>query len=287
MAPTDPSYSDVSSRSETCFLNGEPLSSSPLQTSRALHFADGIFETILCEDGRMPALSYHLDRAQRSAARLSINLDAHSLETQLINATREISGRAKVKALISRSQGRASYPAFDSPADILVFISELMPRDYTESGVALELCDEPLILNPKLAGMKLINRSHYIFSSVQSEISEPLFVDGQGKLVETMHHNILFVDGESLVTPELSLCGVEGVARTILIKHLAPEIGLAIAEGQISVGECANFNDAFICNAIDGPVPVSRIGACKYQVSEAQRKLKDAWQGFVAQARGH
>jgi 4-amino-4-deoxychorismate lyase len=184
---------------------------------------------------------------------------ADTLKSRILEAAQEQKQRCKIKAIVSRAEGRASYPTKNSPADILVFVSDLPERNYSTQGLALEVCPEPLVLHSGLAGLKLLNRSHYIFSMLQASVSEPLFVNEQGHIIEAMHHNIFLINDQEIITPDLSKCGVAGVARQIIIEKLAPSLGLSVELKDIFANDLHLYCDAFVCNAIDGPIKVSAI----------------------------
>ena len=84
-------------------LNGRPLVDGVSPYDRGLHYGDGLFETIVCVNGRARFLSLHLERLSLGCERLRIALgDTTPLRAEIQNVA--AAGNSYVPALIFGSR---------------------------------------------------------------------------------------------------------------------------------------------------------------------------------------
>ena len=260
------------------FVNGDSVDHN-LVDDRAFSYADGVFETLLFARHTFPFLQYHLERLNRGCERLAIHYD-----NALLTQTLELIGQtihtknypsAKVKLILSRiPTTRGCYPQSGVRAANIYGV--VTPRDELENGlnvsdsVAVIKAMHPLYEHPNLTGIKHLNRLNYIVAAKDNMLEphqELLFVDGQGKCIETMHHNIFFVKGGALYTPSLVSAGVEGVMRRVIMEEYASDNGFNIEVVDIFYNDLEQFSSAFLCNAISGVTAVRSIDGLEMQLN--------------------
>ncbi|MFL0802206.1 MAG: aminodeoxychorismate lyase [Agarilytica sp.] len=233
---------------------------------RGFAYGDGLFETILFEQNSLPLLSYHLDRLFRGLSLVNISLDKDQVTSQLsqfLDLLRSYAiARAKIKIVVTRgSLGEGSYPVTHGSPTVVI-TAQSLPNDWINSGVSLVVSPVSLPAFSPLAGIKSTSRAFYIAAAQQIERQsdqEILLLDVDEHVVETMHHNIFMVHGQTLFTPAIKTCGVRGVMRECVIRELANRIGFSVKEVDISVAELQKSNEVFISNAVKGFTSVSGV----------------------------
>lgn len=245
------------------FKNNERVAPDYL-ADRAFVYADGFFETMRVVNTRIPLLSYHFDRALASAETLKIPLTEFALKAHVDRCLSELDDENAVssayKLIVSRgSGGRGGYPPYEPQSQLYSYIRGLSERG--RDSVSLRLVNETLPSKASFNGLKLINRLDYSVATqgiAFESNEEALFIDDQQHLVETMHHNLFFIKGRQIYTPELDGFGVKGVMRALIISNVEA-LGLKLVYGQFSVEDLISADSVFISNALDGVVRVDNL----------------------------
>jgi 4-amino-4-deoxychorismate lyase len=90
-------------------------------------------------------------------------------------------------------------------------------------------------------------------------IFDGLLLDQQGSVIECTMSNVFARVGNTLMTPDLSLCGVSGITRQRII-GLATVLKLNVVIANISLDELLQADEVVICNSLFGAFQVSKIG---------------------------
>lgn len=245
---------------------------------RGLAFGDGVFETMRLAAGRVALLEYHLDRLESGCNILAIPVDRARIKSSLAIFLTAISDPAPtiIKLIVTRGAGgRGSKPPAIQTTDPTVIWQCLPLEDTTQLarlGVKLHPCKLPLYSTPFLAGIKHLNRLNYVMAA--SELSEGgdiqgLLLDEDGKVVESLHHNLFFVKNNQLYTPMLKSAGVKGVVRRLILERFAPSCALTAHEGRYGLADLLAADEVFLCNGVRGIWPVKLCGDKQWQTPGA------------------
>lgn len=239
---------------------------SPLD--RGFAYGDGIFETCRCKNGVIPLWRYHLERLLQSADRLKIAVDedllTHYRDDLLAQADAQGITSAVLKITVTRGVGGRGYRMPDAPVSTyclgLFACDPLQSQKYLE-GVSTRICNLRLAQNPALAGMKHLNRLEQILARAewQDEFAEGLLLDIEDRVVEGTLSNVFVVKGGQLYSPDLSLAGVAGVMRRVIIERIAPALGLSCQIKHFKLDFLSDADEIFLCNSVFGIWPVNRI----------------------------
>ena len=121
-------------------INGQVIESLPI-TDRALHYGDGLFETILVRDGAPRLWEQHLARLQRSCQRLALSFDAAALMQDLATVLSDGSSGV-LKIIISRGSGGRGYaPPQDPQPTRIVQLHSLPPGNELKAQQGVSLHD--------------------------------------------------------------------------------------------------------------------------------------------------
>lgn len=243
-------------------INGSPAESLPL-ADRAIHYGDGLFETVAVRDGVLLCWEEHLQRLQHGCRRLAIPPPAATLRAEA-QALIRAEGRGVLKIIISRGQGGRGYqsPETVHPTRILALYDwPDYPAGLYRDGLACTVSRVRLGRGPALAGLKHLNRLEQVLA--RDEVSgrgfrEGLMLDEDDNVIEGTMSNLFLVRDQSLVTPDISACGVAGIIRRLILDRVL-EWGLRPHVGGVSLEDVAAADEVFVCNSILGVCPVTAL----------------------------
>jgi 4-amino-4-deoxychorismate lyase len=229
---------------------------------RGLQYGDGLFETMAALNGRVRNFARHMERLAEGGRRLGLpvpdaNLIAAECERALVGL-----GAGSVKLMVTRGPGPRSYrPPADPAITRIVVSSAPKPRNDPEDGIVVRLCDTPIGLNPRLAGLKHLNRLEQVLAC--AEWSDPAIAEGlmcsvDGRIVCATAANVFLVREGRLVTPDIRDCGVAGVMRGVVLAA-ARELAIDTQVRDVVPEDLASADEVFLTNAITGVRPVGEI----------------------------
>jgi 4-amino-4-deoxychorismate lyase len=263
-------------------VDGKPRKSVPA-SDRGLHYGDGVFTTLAVRDGKACWLDAHLARLREGCQRLRIPPPAKELLTSDLEAVLEDESDALVKLIVTRGSGGRGYAPPDTSTPRRIALRYPLPDHppaYAEQGVHLRIAEARLAINPRLAGIKHLNRLEQVLARAEWDASatgipEALMLDSKGRLIEGTMTN-LFVAAEGvLMTPDLHECGVEGVMRRVIIDEAQAE-GMAIQVRELYPDILATVDELFVANSVNGIWPVIACGEYRYHPGRLTRRLQQA-----------
>lgn len=245
-------------------------------SDRGLAYGDGLFETIRVQGRRAVLLQRHLARMAEDAARLGISVSASDLAMVVARAVDRYvgsrSGQAGagtgkdvwvLKLILTRGSGGRGYrPAAVTRPNLIVSF-HAMPPVPDPSGVMVKLSDFPLTINPRLAGIKSLNRLEQVMASreLTDEEYEVIMTDSAGSLVEGTRTNLLLRYRGQWLTPPVSSLAVAGVMRAEVLDALRAA-GERVRERLISPSMLSepDCKGLYLMNSVVGVVSVRRVG---------------------------
>ncbi|VAX07571.1 Aminodeoxychorismate lyase [hydrothermal vent metagenome] len=248
-------------------------------TDRGLQYGDGLFETIAVMDGRCPFWDRHMLRLQTGCQRLQLPApEIALLQSEALSLIKNKS-RAVLKLIISRGEGGRGYRYPESVPSTRILMRHPWP-DYPvqngQQGVQLRFCDTTLARQPRLAGLKHLNRLEQVLARNEwqdANIAEGLMLDENGNVIEGTISNVFMLQNGILVTPDLSHCGVAGIMRERLLE-LAAKAGINIQIGNITKEQLLEADEIFISNSLIGLWPVKQLNGQTFTIGDTSRKLQ-------------
>jgi 4-amino-4-deoxychorismate lyase len=231
---------------------------------RGLHYGDGVFETMRVRRRGVRLLEYHLERLFEGCARLSIEAPRAAVLRRELQAAARLRPEGVLKLIVTRGPGERGYrPTGREPCTRILSLDALAGAAAAAIPVPwrLRLCATRLGRNPRLAGLKTLNRLESVLA--RSEWSDPriqegLMLDGDDNIVCGTMSNLFLLQGSSLVTPLLDRCGIAGVMRRWVLEQAAAT-GLRTSERRVRLRDLHAAGEIFMTNAVSGPVPVSAV----------------------------
>jgi branched-subunit amino acid aminotransferase/4-amino-4-deoxychorismate lyase len=212
---------------------------------------DGVFETLLIEDGRVRLLDRHLGR-----------LAASGISEPLIQEVRE---------LVARLTTAASDPVVVriDVADGRVTARSRDPRPPTPlSGLLIERYDP----DDRSRERKRADRAWADAAETEAG-GEALLVSPEGLVGETTRANVFAILGDLVVTPAVTGL-LPGVTRSWAIERLGA------IERALTLAELREADGAFLTTAGRGIVALADVGGARIPSHPLVEQLAEAWRAL-------
>ena len=236
-------HSLVNGQEQTCIDLGD----------RGLQFGDGLFETLGVRAGQARYWERHMARLRAGCARLGFPPpDTQRLHYEVGRLIRQ-QPHGVAKILLTRGTGGRGY---SPPTEMTVNrIVRYLPRpEIPTEGLRLARCATTLGRNPRLAGIKHLNRLEQVLGSqevVGLGVDEGLLADDAGRVIEGTRSNLFLVRQGALLTPDLGQCGVAGVLRSVVLDTCAA-LDIDCRIGHLSWEDIDAADELFMTNSLMG-----------------------------------
>ena len=243
-------------------------------SERALQYGDGVFETIAIKNAQPLHWQRHMQRLLDGCIRLAIPApDIELLKQQSLSLiNQQTSASAVVKIIVSRGVGGRGYRiSEDVHPSTIISISDWpdFPNSHYSEGVKIRSCELQLSRQPRLAGIKHLNRLEQVLARQEwsdNSIAEGIMCDTEGNVIEGTMSNLFLVQAGVVLTPELSACGVAGIMRQLIIEACeACEIDHRIE--AVSYTQARRSDEVFITNSLIELWPVRQWDDKTYTVN--------------------
>lgn len=248
---------------------------------RGLQYGDGLFETMAAANGKVRRLDRHLARLAEGCHRLGMPMPSRDQIESDCARVLEGLGAAVVKLLVTRGPGPRSYvpPAEPTPTRIVISTAQQVSEIEAARPLVLRVCETRLGRNPRLAGIKHINRLEQVLAA--SELREPPVDEGlmrstDDRLICATAANVFMVRNGRLLTPQISDCGVSGVMREAVLLTAA-ELGIEVEVGDFTLADLERADELFLTNAVRGIRPVGLVeGVRTFEPGPTILRLREA-----------
>ena len=248
---------------------------------RGLSYGDGLFETVLFVDGRAPLWPRHMARLAEGCARLLLPApDVNLLAREAALAGAGLA-RAVVRIALTRGPGPRGYaiPEAAPPTRIVAAsVAPILPQDWYHSGIRVRSCALRLSEQPRLAGIKHLNRLEQVLARAEwddADIVEGILCDVAGRVIGATAANLFAVIDGRLVTSELDRCGVAGVARAEVLAQRAD-----CKVRDVTMTDVMQADEVFLTNSVRGILPVTALDDRRWRAGEVTRALQAHWRAL-------
>ena len=227
---------------------------------RGLMLGDGLFETILAEDGAMARLDLHLARMARGCQVIGLKPPeaeaARSAARAALKAARVTEGRAAVRLTLTAGAGRGLDRAFPAEGRLLATASA---TPAISGPVSLATASIRRNETSPLSRIKSLSYLDNVLARRQAReagAEEALLLNGRGEIACAAAANLFWVREGRLFTPALD-CGVlKGVFRGVVIAA-AQDLGIQTAETAEGLDALSKAEGVFVTNSLIGARPVA------------------------------
>ena len=262
----------MASEPNSIWVDGCPARALPLP-DRGLDFGDGLFETLLLLAGKPLYLELHMQRLEQGLRALGFPNCLDEIRNQIHSVLNsgDFPGEMAMRVTVTRGGGPRGYtPPPATVPRVIIVTSVRAGQSYLElpSPARLAVAKIRWGCQPMLAGIKHLNRLEQVLAAREREaaaVDEVVMLNQAGGVVSVSTGNLFIADGNELLTPHLSECGVYGTRRRLVIEQLAPAHGLQVREVELTVAQVESAGEAFYCNALVGLRPVGSFGAARWE----------------------
>ena len=227
---------------------------------RGLLLGDGLFETLLWEDGQLHDLKVHAARMRDGCAVLGLPApDLAALEAAALEAAAGSSGRLAVRlSWTAGSGGRGLDRPGDAPPR-LIARAEPAPRPETPAGLAT--VGIPRNERSPASRIKSLSYLDQVLARREARAmgaDEAVQLNLSGAVAGCAAANLFWISGDRLFTPTLD-CGVlAGVMRARVVAA-AQAMSVKVVEGAFALSALAAADAVFATNCLIGVCPAARL----------------------------
>jgi 4-amino-4-deoxychorismate lyase len=258
-------------------VNGEYNDHIPV-SDRGLHYGDGLFETLAVVKGVPRLWDRHMSRLSRGEAILGLPATDKQLLRDEADRLCHGASQGVLKLILTRGSGGRGYrpPVHPAPRRLLSLHPwPEYPAHWYRQGMRLRLCETRCSCQPRLAGVKHLNRLDQVLARNEwqdPEIAEGVMCDEQGRVVCVTQGNLFLLTEGRLSTPDLCHAGVAGVMRELVIDS-ANALGIPVEVTEIPLESLYCADALFVTNAILGVCAVGRLNEQTYSTAAIPQAL--------------
>jgi branched-chain amino acid aminotransferase len=252
------------------YLNGSLIPQSQARISPLDYgflYGYGLFETMRAYGGHVFRLEKHLARLERSAQELGIDLDSSAkLEKALCDTLRanDLSD-ARIRLTVSPGEEEPApdVQAKGQPTAFITARSYAPPSEQvyrrgmtaTISTVRRSPRSPASALKSLSALDLLVARQRAAFDGVDHAI----LLNDDGLVAEGASSNVFSVKGGILLTPA-EHCGIlPGITRDVVLRELAPSLGIAAEEVDMALADLVEADESFLTNSMFEIMPLTNV----------------------------
>lgn len=245
-------------------INGAPSDGRIPVTDSTVLRGDGCFEVVRAYDGRLFALDDHLDRLERSAAALQIDLPDRDDLVLWIEKTAVALGNGAVRVVVSRG---SAVPGHEQPSNVIVFghtwDDELPPArlktvvaPWHAAGVQWQLAGAKLTsYAPNMSASRAARDAGY---------DDALLLTTDGVILEGPTFSIAWVLDDVVETPGLGLGILDSITRRSLLE-VARRYDIRVLEGAWDAGRLREASEVMAVSTLREIQPVVAVDSSTWQ----------------------
>jgi len=254
-------------RDVVALVNGAPPKAS-LLLSRALHYGDGVFRTLLRVEGHWLDFDRHYVKLVHDCRMLGLDPPhVGQLEAELESLGGGRSQPVVGKIILARSGAGRGYAPASRQCDriLLRYAAPRYAASCWSEGVAAMRSEVVLGQQLQLAGVKHLNRLENMLAARgwPGGIDEALLCDADGLVICGSRSNVFWFDGTRLLTPRLNRCGVAGMMRAKVL-DAARVMGLPCEQVETPYAALTAASEVFLTNSLIGIWPLKRLDSHEY-----------------------
>jgi branched-subunit amino acid aminotransferase/4-amino-4-deoxychorismate lyase len=224
-------------------------------SNRAFQYNDGTFETMLFVDGKIRFLQDHLNRLQRAAEVLKMELPQALFKPETVAfwvekllAKNQLHGKIRIKLKIWRS-GNGLYTPDINATEVLITAEQ-----QKETSPIIEKADLATSVQTNYSNYSFFkgpNSVQYVLAGIekkQRQLDEIILLSSEGFVSECLASNIFWIKNDTVFTPSIANGCVAGIMRKNLLRLFLAD-NIAFQEGKFLPEELLSAEATFTTNA--------------------------------------
>ncbi|TFH17149.1 MAG: branched-chain-amino-acid transaminase [Lentisphaerales bacterium] len=253
------------------YINGKLLPEKNAKISvfdHGLLYGDGIFEGIRVYDGVVSLLEEHIDRLNRSAKAIALEMPMtkQAMIRAVVRTCRENhTSNGYVRLVITRGVGTLGLNPYlcSKPQVIIIAASiQLYPKKLYDHGLEIvtvgTIRNNPESINPAIKSLNYLNNILGKIEAINSGVMEALMLNIQGFVAEATGDNVFALIGNELVTPPASEGALVGITRNSVMR-IAEECGYDVRERRMTRYDLYTADEVFLTGTAAEVIGVVKI----------------------------
>lgn len=247
-------------------VNGQLVSRQLVDLNRGYRYGDGLFETMVGTEGKLPLWKYHMVRLLTGMRGLGYKIShlPGGAETFFANQVQMVlpaHGSHRVRLLVHRAGGGTYAPAKNDFAwcvqvDPLASVSESAPPLRVGFFHAVPLVPSPISRFKTTSALVYVQAARY---AQRHGFDEVLLSNVHGRPVEGCAHGLVIREGNRLIAPPHAEGGVWSTYTSYLEEEGAAKLGYDFRYRRLTLDDLRTADDVFLVNAVRGIRPVKLV----------------------------
>lgn len=225
---------------------------------RGFLFGDGVFTTVLVEDGRVVFIDDHLNRLEDHARKIGIEPPNIHLDviSELIKKNRATSGRWRLRITMTGGNNPEIYLPTRQMGQFLMLLRPIpnAPKDPLSLCVYPERVSTPLA---KIKTLSYLNRVWLRDFAIKKGFHDSLILDPDQYVLEGSMANLFWIQKKNFYFPSKKLPYLMGITLEYLIRA-ARVLGFNVKEEKATLGDLKGSSLFLSCSLL-GFHPISKI----------------------------
>ncbi len=263
------------------YLNGTLIDQSQMVLSyqnRAFMYGDGLFETMVANEGSVLHLARHIFRLKNGLNAFSINppfeleLDQLQKIIRQLYAENKLTGFARLKIICWRKEG-GTYSPLNPEGEILITIQPMGPPK-TKTIKSVSFCESVRNQESVFSRYKTTNALKYVLAGIEmkkKKLEDIVLLDEYGNVSECLISNIFWIKDGKWFTSSLKTGCIEGTSRMVILDTLTDE-NIPFEEMICQSEELLNADSVFSCNA-SGIQHILSINGSTFEVDKTIERI--------------
>ncbi len=230
--------------------------------------SDACQETVSVWNGQFFRLDDHLDRFERSIARLRMTSSPVSRAEirRIAHRLVAVTGFDKAYVQIIMTRGRPPIGSRDLRLCANRFLAFcipyvwIAPPEAQQRGIRLHVSERvrvpPSSVDPMVKHYHWLDFQMGLFDAYDAGMDTVVLVDGSGNVTEGPGFNVFAVTGGALATPQSGV--LDGMTRRSVIE-IAGEHGIGLVARPVPAGELRSADELFLTSTAGGIIPVTAV----------------------------
>ena len=255
----------------------------------------GLFETMRAYSGHVFRLEKHLARLERSARALNIDLDGPAKLETAIYETLRANHLPDARIRISVSPGEEELaPGIPARAEATVFITAVSYEPPSEQayrrGFTAMVSKVHRSPRSPSSGLKSLSALDILLARQEAAsygVDHAILLNDDDLVAEGSSSNVFHVNDRTLFTPAEHSGILQGVTRDVVLKELAPSLGLATKEVDVALSDLLEAEEAFLTNSMIEIMPLTVVADRSIGTGRPgplTRRFMKAYKGLVEQS---
>jgi branched-chain amino acid aminotransferase len=278
------------------YVNGEfvPRSEARISVFDAGYVCgDGVWEGVRLVKGKVISFDAHVERMREGARTIAmdIGLDKQGIKDVILQTFEKnhmVDG-AHARLMVTRGVKKTPNqdPRFIIGGATVVCVAEYKVVSWEAKQKGLKLftstirCSTPDVFDLRLNSHSRLNFIQALIQAINAGADEALMLDPTGFVSSCNSTNFFIVRNGTLWTSSGKYC-FNGITRATVLR-LARESGMKVFEGDFTLADMYNAEEAFVTGTLGGVTPVTQIDGRSLTVGPVTAKLDGLYRQYAGQ----